>query len=372
MLLGVITPTLFFQVSNAVSSQGSCFSIDGPTVKLQQKSLELPAGNQAYVFGMTTSGSAGGGTGSGPFAFDQYAETFDTLHDRTGALAYGTSNNNSFPTGVRATDYVIGGVGVSGFSAVTKSHAETYRHIPSSYSNISVSDAFSVYTSGSLVLVIALASNSTWITLTGLPALQIDASSSNGSPGAEPMIIAHTALNVGDYNVTENSESTFSGNQYNTADLIGVFVFAPATCQSNQGIHVTPSAQNVQGLAPFTVSFAGAASGGVAPYSFSWSFGDGANSNLQNETHTFVNAGVYQVNLTVTDSVNQSSDSGIRVVANQASTPFQWRPYLIWAIIGVSVSIAALVTSNLLLRFRHRRLRKETQIPTMRVWREKD
>ncbi|HWY28956.1 MAG TPA: PKD domain-containing protein [Candidatus Sulfotelmatobacter sp.] len=307
-------------------------------------------------------------TGGGPsdsFAFDRYTEAFDIYGHIVAALAYGTSSNNSFSTG--ATDYTIGGVGVSGFSNVTMSYAETYRSGPPNFPtnhNFSLSRPFSVNASGSLVLVIALASNSTWITLTGLPALQIDASSSNGSPSTEPMIIAHTALSVGDYNVTENSESTFSGNPYNMADLIGVFVFAPGTCQPDQGIHLTASAKNVQGPAPFTVAFAGSANGGVAPYSYSWSFGDGANSNLQNETHTFVRAGVYHVNLTVTDSVNQWSVSGIRIDA-LSQPPNPWRTYLIWAIVGVSVSIAALLTSSLLLRFRHRRLRK---IATMPMW----
>lgn len=59
----------------------------------------------------------------------------------------------------------------------------------------------------------------------------------------------------------------------------------------------TPTA----GCAPLTVSFSDSTNFGAPITSWSWDFGDGATSNLQNPTHTYLNPGTYDVSLTVTD-----------------------------------------------------------------------
>jgi PKD repeat protein len=63
------------------------------------------------------------------------------------------------------------------------------------------------------------------------------------------------------------------------------------------------------------VVFTGAANGGIAPYSFAWTFGDGATSALQSPTHTFAGAGTYKPSLTVTDSTGAS----VTVAAGQVT-----------------------------------------------------
>jgi uncharacterized membrane protein len=50
------------------------------------------------------------------------------------------------------------------------------------------------------------------------------------------------------------------------------------------------------------ISFTGAASGGTEPYTWAWTFGDGGTAAVQNPTHTYTTAGVYNVTLTVTDA----------------------------------------------------------------------
>ncbi len=52
------------------------------------------------------------------------------------------------------------------------------------------------------------------------------------------------------------------------------------------------------------IQFNGSAEGGVEPYSWLWDFGDGGTSNLQNPIHIYYHTGVYPVNFTVTDSLN--------------------------------------------------------------------
>ncbi len=50
------------------------------------------------------------------------------------------------------------------------------------------------------------------------------------------------------------------------------------------------------------VTFTGTASGGTAPYTFFWTFGDGATSTGNPVTHTYTSSGSYTATLSVTDS----------------------------------------------------------------------
>jgi len=64
------------------------------------------------------------------------------------------------------------------------------------------------------------------------------------------------------------------------------------------------------GLINESTQFHGVAVGGFKPYSWFWDFGDGNSSDNQNPTHTYNEAGKYDVILTVTDnSSNSTSDT---------------------------------------------------------------
>jgi len=56
-----------------------------------------------------------------------------------------------------------------------------------------------------------------------------------------------------------------------------------------------------------TIQLQGNASGGQKPYNWSWDFGDGGISFLQNPQHQYSTHGVYLVNLTVTDDKNTTA-----------------------------------------------------------------
>lgn len=58
-----------------------------------------------------------------------------------------------------------------------------------------------------------------------------------------------------------------------------------------------------------TVSFTGSATGGSPPYSFSWSFGDGASATGNPVSHSYSAAGSYTATLRVTDSTSASVSS---------------------------------------------------------------
>ena len=68
------------------------------------------------------------------------------------------------------------------------------------------------------------------------------------------------------------------------------------------------------GKVPLTVQFTDTSNNN--PTSYHWDFGDGSTSDDKNPSHTYQNAGVYKIHLTVTNSAG--SDSATRVVNARA------------------------------------------------------
>jgi PKD repeat protein len=66
-------------------------------------------------------------------------------------------------------------------------------------------------------------------------------------------------------------------------------------------IGIEAAASPTSGFTPLTVSFSAAATGGTPPYTYYWHFGDATLSNLQNPSHTYANAGTYNVILNAED-----------------------------------------------------------------------
>jgi PKD repeat protein len=89
---------------------------------------------------------------------------------------------------------------------------------------------------------------------------------------------------------------------------------AGRTAQDNAQVTIAPQLIAIPGgpyytLANYPVSFSGSASGGTPPYSYSWDFGDGASSPLQNPSHSYSNTGTYTAILTVTDSAGRTAQN---------------------------------------------------------------
>jgi len=105
---------------------------------------------------------------------------------------------------------------------------------------------------------------------------------------------------------------------------VGDSVSGTARAQLNISIKL----QAIAGLsvasdaAPFTVSFVGQAQGGVPPYSYSWSFGDGtSNSSVQDPSHTYASSGAYTAVLTVVDSKGNRSSSSLNLHLGTTVSP---------------------------------------------------
>jgi PKD repeat protein len=61
--------------------------------------------------------------------------------------------------------------------------------------------------------------------------------------------------------------------------------------------------------------------GGLAPYSFSWDFGDGTKATGSVVKHTYLSPGVYPVTLNVTDATNQKTTVSQNVSVSKSGTP---------------------------------------------------
>lgn len=109
---------------------------------------------------------------------------------------------------------------------------------------------------------------------------------------------------------------------------------------------------------PLTVSFIGQAQGGVPPYRYSWSFGDGATSTLQNPRYTYDSSGHYTVVLTVTDSRDNVSTSALSIqVGGSLSSGIPastWFYAFIAALVG-GACVAAVASATILRRRGRRR-----------------
>ncbi|MBI0583289.1 MAG: PKD domain-containing protein [Methanomassiliicoccus sp.] len=74
-------------------------------------------------------------------------------------------------------------------------------------------------------------------------------------------------------------------------------------------VKATITATPLNGTAPLTVAFNSVVENGTYPYTYLWTFGDGATSEEASPSHTYSTAGIYVARLTVTDSTDLRVDS---------------------------------------------------------------
>lgn len=87
-------------------------------------------------------------------------------------------------------------------------------------------------------------------------------------------------------------------------------------------LNVSASSAVANAATPLAVSFNATGTGGLPPYDFTWTFGDGSNATGPNVTHAYVDPGVYAVVVTVRDETgNMSSDRFYVTAALPVSPP---------------------------------------------------
>jgi PKD domain-containing protein len=68
-----------------------------------------------------------------------------------------------------------------------------------------------------------------------------------------------------------------------------------------------------EGVAPATFEFQANITGGIEPYSINWDFGDGEENDEETVSHTFEEAGTYNVTLGVTDADDQTASASLEI-----------------------------------------------------------
>lgn len=126
------------------------------------------------------------------------------------------------------------------------------------------------------------------------------------------------------------------------------------------------SVGSLSGEAPFNVTFSPAVSGGTAPYTLNWSFGDGTyeeTTSLAPVTHTYTKSGSYVVELTVKDPDGVSTEWSTTlqgsghpvVVTGQKSSPHNTSAYGPWLLFLVVVAAAVVLTAAVIAMKQKRR-----------------
>jgi PKD repeat protein len=123
----------------------------------------------------------------------------------------------------------------------------------------------------------------------------------------------HTYEAGGTYTVTLTATNAAGSDAETKVGYVTVDVPPPAAPVADFSASVT------NGIAPLDVSFTDLSSNG--PTSWSWEFGDGQTSTLQNPTHTYAAAGTYSVSLTATNSAGSDAEVKVGYVTVEPAPP---------------------------------------------------
>ena len=173
---------------------------------------------------------------------------------------------------------------------------------------------------------------------TSQPSVTVTATPSTGNP---PLSVAlngkitggtspyNTTWNFGDgtpaaykVNVTHvfQASGTYSA-QLSVVDAKGQTAKASATVTvgSTQPLTATISVTPRAGVAPLVPQLSASATGGSAPYTFAWKFGDGSTGAGANPLHVFSGTGSFGVSVTVTDATGKNN-TAVAAVSVKAPT----------------------------------------------------
>ncbi|MCI4360150.1 MAG: PKD domain-containing protein [Thermoplasmata archaeon] len=130
-----------------------------------------------------------------------------------------------------------------------------------------------------------------------------------GCASANATLLNCTPTSSGNYSVTARVNDSGGHNETSVALTLTV----------NANLTVTANASTYSGQLPLFVNFTSNVSGGTAPFTYAWFFGDGGASATATPLHEFTTKGVYTTALTVTDARSHSTTATLSSIT--VSTP---------------------------------------------------
>ena len=102
-------------------------------------------------------------------------------------------------------------------------------------------------------------------------------------------------------------------------EVFDSFEMVAVVAPTEQPLTVEISSNDTEAIAPATFEFEADVGGGTEPYTYSWDFDDESSeeSDEQTVSHTFEEAGSYDVSLTVTDSGSQNASDSVEITVEE-------------------------------------------------------
>jgi YVTN family beta-propeller protein len=135
----------------------------------------------------------------------------------------------------------------------------------------------------------------------------------DGSGGSTAANLSHT------YNTSGSFQVKFSA--HDSADHSAVRWTNVTASTPGTPFSASVASNVTSGTVPFVVSFTATASGGTSPYTFDWSFGDETVGSGAAITHAYTTAGVFQVQMTASDSASHTAVKWLNITASPGSKP---------------------------------------------------
>ncbi len=135
--------------------------------------------------------------------------------------------------------------------------------------------------------------------------------------GTQQLVTLKFQYNYGACNLTWDTMSMGQNQISNANGTVIPTVFVNGSINGGSPISCSNSISYT--MSGTTVSFTGNATGGTAPYNYTWYFGDGTTSSSQNPTHTYAQPGLYNVGLATMDTFFCYATSSVPIQVSMAS-----------------------------------------------------
>ncbi len=104
-------------------------------------------------------------------------------------------------------------------------------------------------------------------------------------------------------------------------DAAGATLTVPVPVTVNPDPAVTVNSSAASGTVGANLTFSATPTGGTAPYSYMWNFGDGSAATTSAPSHKFATAGTFSVSLTITDAAGLSVTNATSVTIASVPAP---------------------------------------------------